>query len=402
MNSSIHRILPILILVLTAGAVLFMNAETAATGPLYASNGLGIMLPDTYGSGRGMGGTGIADLNGSNLIRGNPALLSGFTVHTYSFGATHERNRAFTGGAESPSFAKTRAEVFRLVIPLAKGIVLGWGLSPMSRTDSIIKYRSSDFTDTVEFTGGLNVSSVSLAGTIRDIVRVGISLDYTFGMIEEKWSRSFKDDDLYDSEDSIKQKFKGYGVTLGAITRVWKNTNVGIGYSPRTNVDMSVRTVPGAFGNPETTHSTTEIRLPERVRLGVSTIVRTRLVANADFTLARWENAAKTSTEKKMYTDTMTFGAGVRLIPESSMGASFYEKMPISAGFRFGNMYYKSYPKVDTVDEKAFTLGIEFPLKENAASLIGTFELGVRGDKSKNGWEENFTNFGIVLIGTIK
>jgi len=65
-------------------------------------------------------------------------------------------------------------------------------------------------------------------------------------------------------------------------------------------------------------------------------------------------------------------------------------------------LYYKSYPQIADLTEKAVTLGFEFPFKKNAGSLFTSFEMGTRGDKSKNGWDETFMNVGVSIIGKIK
>ena len=376
------------------------------SGPLFASNGLGLQVPDTFGSARGMGGAGIADVGGRSFMRGNPALYSAIEKHTYTFGATFERNDADTGVIAVPSYSKTRADIFSLVIPLWKGVVMGWSLTPLTRTDSTIEYQSSDYKDTVTFTGGVNMSSLALAGTIREVIRVGVSFDYSFGMIEERWVRKFystsDDYELYNSYDYIKRKYKGYGTTFGIIAKVYKDTHVGIGYSSEMTMDKTVRVIPGYYANPEKTYDTGESMLPETWRFGVSSMFWSRLVANLDVTLAGWKNAAKNDIEKEMYDDTVTVCGGFRLEPQRAVGLSLIEKYPLSIGFKVGNLYYKSYPKIDTISEKAVTFGIELPFKEDLARMETSFEFGLRGDKEKNGWEENYTSIGFVLIGTIK
>ena len=69
---------------------------------------------------------------------------------------------------------------------------------------------------------------------------------------------------------------------------------------------------------------------------------------------------------------------------------------------KFGTLYYKSYPEVNSVFERAVTAGIEFPFKENVGSIMTSFELGTRGDKDRNGWDETYMSIGIMLIGVIK
>ena len=58
--------------------------------------------------------------------------------------------------------------------------------------------------------------------------------------------------------------------------------------------------------------------------------------------------------------------------------------------------------EIETVSEMAFTLGIEFPLKENIGLLISSLEYGIRGDKDKNGWDETYMALGLSLVGKIR
>ena len=392
-----------LVIVSFIAAFLISGISPGLCSPIYSSNGIGQIVHDEAGRPKTMGGAGIANDDGKNVLRGNPALLSSFKGHSYSFGATYDKNTAFFGGKENPEYAKTNPDMFKFVVPVAKGIVAGWGLTPFSRAESIIGFTHKDYTDKLTFTGGINVSSISIAGSYRDFIRFGISYNYYFGMIEEKWERTFTNNDgLYEPIDSIKRKYKGSGTTVGILVHLLKNTSVGIGYTGKSDLDKTVRVRPGNYSNPETNYDTGKVSLPARWRFGVSSVFRRRFTACMDISLAQWEKAAITPTEKEMYTNTYRFGAGVRYEPAQTPEKSIYKKLPISAGFKFGTMYYKSHPEVETVFEKAVTFGIELPFKENVASLITSFEFGTRGDKSKNGWDETYTSIGLLLIGTIK
>jgi len=374
----------------------------AAANPIYASNGLGMFVDDLPGRPASMGGAGVANADGKNMLRDNPALLSAFTIHSYSFGASHVKSSVSADMVDDADIAQTRAEVLKLVIPLWRGLTLGWGISPLTRTDSIIEYSYGDYTDRTTFKGGINVSSLSIAGSFRNIVRLGISYNYNFGMIEESWDREFESDEFDDSTDTIKKKYKGNGFTVCAVARVWGNTSVGIGYTGKTDLDVTVRVRPGQFSYPEKTFSTRNRSLPARWRLGVTSVFMRRFTASADLSLANWEDIAKTQEERDMFTNTYRVGAGIRYAPAQFTGIPYYRKLAISAGFKFGTMYYKSYPTIDTVTEKAVTFGLEFPFLENVASLITSFEYGTRGVKNDNGWDESYSRIGLLLIGTIK
>ncbi len=379
-------------------------ALSAAASPIYSSNGIGSAVPDENGWVKAMGGAGVANADGVNSMLRNPALLSAFSRYTFSFGVNHDRNTTYSGGAEAPDFAQTDVDHFRLVLPLYKRFVLGWTVAPLTRTDSMILFTDSQYRDEVSFSGGINVSSVSAATSFGDFLRLGFSMNYHFGMIEQEWIRYFSEDSSYlDAEDFVKSKYKGYGYAAGAVVKVMQDTHVGIGYVSKVNLDHSLKITPGDFQNPEQLLYSNTLHLPSRLTFGVSRKFG-RFTACADYLMEGWADAASTTTEKAMYDDVGRFSIGLKYTPVVPYGipVPLYRRIPLSIGFKTGNMYYKSYPKIDTVTETAVTFGFAIPFIEDAASLVTSFEVGNRGDKGKNGWEESYIGIGFLLTGMIK
>ena len=372
-------------------------------GSPYSANGIGVLIPDDFGISRGLGGAGIALDNGRNALRENPALIASFTKPSYSFDVVYNRTTTYTGGTEQPTFGKLSPRLFKFVFPLSKRVVIGWGLTPLSQTDVSMVIPGDGFSDRVKVTGGVNVSTTSIAVSFKDFLRLGVSLNYNFGAIQEEWETTFPDaTDLHQSTDTLRRKFKGYSVSLGAITHVIPHLTIGLGYTGSSDMDLTISVQPEDITDSETIHTKKTISLPSIVRFGVSSSFGKRVITVLDVSLAQWEKAAKTTKEKEMYNDTYTVGTGIRFIPSTSMTAPYYQTLPLSLGFKVGTMYYKSYPIVDTVLEKAITGGIEFPFKKSPGSLFVSAEVGTRGDKEKNGWDETYIIFGLSLLGTIK
>jgi hypothetical protein len=376
------------------------------SGSLYSVNGLGILIPDDAGRPRALGGAGIAVGDGMNMMRGNPALMASFSNPSYGIATVYDNGKTFTADSQRPVYAKTNLSLVKFVLPLWKGIVLGWGLSPFSRTDATIKLPEEPdqtYQDEMKTNGGINISSLGFAGTVKNRVSFGASLNYHFGEIEENWTRTFSDDsDLHGTTEYLKKKYKGYSVTLGILANPFKTSYIGIGYTTPTDLTMNVVLHPGDPLATEVPVLSKGKKLPSILRMGISSVFGTRLMAAFDYSVEDWESAAKTDKEKEMYNDTIRFGGGLRFIPSRRYNAPYYLTIPISAGFKYGTLYYKSYPVINTVSEKAVTFGLEFPLKKNIGRLISSFEYGVRGDRDKNGWDETFYSFGLSLIGKIK
>jgi hypothetical protein len=284
-------------------------------------------------------------------------------------------------------------------------VFLGWGLAPFTRADAKIEIPGQPgdtFTDTMTSSGGVNVTSFELA-TKYKMIGVGAALNYYFGSAQEEWLRDFHDvEGVSNTTNYLRKQYGGYGATIGILARLPRNTSVGIGYTTSTSLDVSIRLRPGYSTNTELLLEKDKADIPASWRLGVSSKLSRKLSAAADLSLAGWTNAARTEKEKLMYNDAFSLGAGVRYVPSAMQTAKYLSTIPLSVGFRMGTLYYKSYPKVNSIREAALTLGIEFPFMNGAGGLITSWEIGKRGDKQKNGWDDTFVNVGLSLAGGIK
>lgn len=399
------RILHYGAVVLTLVIALAQSNHLSAAPP-YAANGFGLQVRDDAGRSRGMGGAGGSDADGYNLLRGNPALNSGVTRFTFSFGAAYNRGNTAIDSAESESWGKTDAELLSLTIPLPGTFVLGWGLAPLTRTD-VQLYRDSvqdgqSIHDETDMTGGINISTMSIAGTFKDVIRFGYSLNYNFGAIQEGCLRTFPaDSSLNASAYYLKRKYQGYSHSAGIIFEMGKWVTAGFGYTTQASLDKTTEVVLTNITNDPTVLGDGSAKYPASWRFSLYTHPNERLSGGVDISRELWEDAAETTAEQAFYSDSYSIGAGIRYVPSSRQSDPFYMKLPLTVGFRTGTLYYKSYPVVDVVKEHAVTFGVEFPLRNNSGSVFTTFDAGIRGDKSTNGWQDVFTGFSIVLIGKI-
>jgi len=396
-------------------AALCFRAWNGFCGSPYAANGIGDVIADDYGRSRGMGGAGAANGDGMSVLRDNPALIGRFDSFSFAFGALYTHVNGTISVEGDKTYGRTVPNLIQVVLPLSKYCVVGWGLSPYSQTDTNLRLSSStdgiDITDDVFTRGGISVSTTTIAGSFRDIVSFGYSMNYYFGMIEEDWKRSFpENDNLKDSVYYLKRKYRGYGNTFGILARIYDGVTVGAGYTMKTEMKQNTYAAVNLQTNPERLIGSSAPFLPSSVRLGVYSRLGERMQAGMDLSFIQWEDAARNTREKEMYNDTYRLGGGLRFIPSTRTNAPYLATMPLSVGFRFGTYYYKSYyksdynsyPVSDTVFEKAVTIGIELPFKKNLGSIVTSFEYGTRGDASKNGWDETIMSFGIAVTGKIK
>jgi hypothetical protein len=369
-----------------------------------SANGLGDIIADNSGRSRGMGGAGLAVDDGWSLLRGNPALVSTFKKPAYGLGFLYNRVVTRPGGGGSITIAHSDQSLVKFVLPLYRGFAIGWELAPVMKTDVKIELPSAPgdaFTDTVNSSGGVNLSTFELAAGFRS-VRAGIALDYYFGSIREDWTRDFHSTaGISNSTDYLEREYKGYGVTLGALARV-SLVSLGFGYSTPTTLDRSIHFKPGNQDDKDILVEKDRADIPAVWRFGMAASFSDHLTAAADFTRSEWTTAARTPSEKRMYNDTSTFGAGIRYVPSTISTAGYLSTIPLSAGFRIGTLYYKSWPKIESLREMALTFGIEIPFKNNAGGLITSYEIGKRGNADSNGWDEIFMNIGVSLAGVIK
>lgn len=392
---------------LSAISVFFIFSGHGYCGTPYSANGIGSLLNDNAGRAMGMGGVGVANDDGESILRDNPALIAGAKKNILALSVVYSKTKTMMGNDGDFTYSKSLPSAFKIVLPIYKGIVLGWGLYPYSRTDINMLFKGSQdgiqTRDEVSSTGGVNVSSASVAGSFRNYVRVGFAFNYNFGMISENWERTFPSDSLLTSSYyQLKRKFGGYSKSVGVVANVTKWMALGAGYTTKSEMDQRITVHTGTISDPEKILTTVTTVLPETWRTGVMLKFGEKFSAGSDIAYAGWEKAARTAKEKQLYNNTIKIGTGIRYNPTPRFSDAYYKKIPVSIGFSYGSLYYKSYPVIDTITEKSVTLGVEFPLRNNAGSILTSLEYGKRGDKSKNGWDENFMCFGISFIGRMQ
>ncbi len=386
--------------------LLASSAVAWGAGSPYGANGMGLMVEDMMGRARGMGGAGVANADGLSMLRSNPALLATFERPVYGFGMVYNRASTATERSGSFAFARTDPTLVRFVLPLRGKLFLGWGIAPFSRADAKIELppvsEDDSFTDTMTSSGGVNVTSFEIAAKYK-MFGAGASMNYYFGSIEEAWLRDFHGaSDMNNTTDFMRKQYGGYGVTAGVFARLPLNAAIGLGYSTPTTMDVNVYLHPGNRDNPEQFLEKTESDIPARWRLGATTQLSERFSAAADFSRAEWAKAARTDKERLMYNNTYSLGVGVRYAPSTRPTSGYLSTIPLSAGVRTGTLYYKSYPKINAVRETAVTLGVELPFHNGFGGLITSWEIGKRGSKDDNGWDDTFFNVGFSLVGGIR
>ena len=400
MNYLSRALLPALL------AGMFFTAGANAGSP-YMANGIGYQAATDNGPARGMGGAGLANPNGLNLLTGNPALLAGTAKSTLLFGASNNLTRTTIDGAGTESFSRTDMDLLMFALPVTRGIVVGWNLSPYSRTDgSMILSRVENGTaidDDANITGGISTSHAGIAWGWRDRIRVGYSMNYHFGAIQEEWTRRFPNNpELVPSLYYLKRKYSGYSHSIGMVASFGPYLSVGAGYTTPATLDRKDYVVIGSLANDDLLQGKGTSKLPESIQFGLYSNPSGTLGMALDTAFERWEDATVTQTERDQYANTFRVAAGIRYQQSTRDTDPYYRKIPLSAGVRYRTLYYRSSaPSADTVSERAFTLGAEFPLKNEVGYLVTSLEAGTRGDQQTNGWHDTFVGFNIALIGSL-
>ena len=117
--------------------------ESAMCGSPYSANGFGVIIPDNFGISKSLGSSGVAIGEAANMMRGNPAVFATYVRPAYSIAALYEKRNTDIGGKDNPINAKTNFNLIKFVLPVYKGIVVSWGLSPYSRSDVKIGMEST-------------------------------------------------------------------------------------------------------------------------------------------------------------------------------------------------------------------------------------------------------------------
>ena len=386
---------------LVAGGILGFVQEGGSV-TVFSGTGLGDeeRMPD--GRASGMGGAGLAVLDGQNFNRLNPAVLGAFRQPGLSVLFTAQQ-RVVKDGVVRNRLSEGDVGHVRLVIPCRNRAVFRVGIEPVTGVNFAYRRVGSNPVEpdtlSLHTRGGLQALSVGAgARMMGGRLFLGGGVDaVVIGTIQETWTRTFVNADslntLYAAQDEISRRHRGVQVTMGAAFRSRSGISLGAFFTPRAGLTQT-RVLKTPFGITE--RSQVHVRLPTRFGAGFGYHgADGKWVAAADLTVSRWRGV-----DNLIYRDAYALSAGISYVTgkEDPLGRS--RRIPLRIGASRKTLQYAGLSnRGGAVKETSATLGLGIPFRGGWGRFDISLEAGRRGNVQENGAEEVFFRQTFSIVG---
>lgn len=424
-----YRVLVRLSLVVCLGLLSFVGvAQDGASSSVfspYTMYGLGDLNVGGNISSRLMGGIGVASRRGDLFNYQNPASMSAISQKSaiFNFGAEGYNTYSQTQYAKT-SYNNFNIHDIGLAFPLARGIGLGFSLTPVSS----VGYSSQFINDNpsvienigravYDYSGQGGVSQVS-AHFGMQVVRglsLGVTASYNFGVIDRYYNaelyslltpavyRSVKTfENLHVSQFNFTAGLQ-YTVRVGSEAVI----TLGLTYVPRINFDAEhSRMIASVSSNSSivdtVSHESSKMpmALPEKYAAGL--LFSNRYISvGVDYSRQDWTDAFKMpegSSVRLRARDDVRFG--VQYTPDRISVRSALARWTYKLGFRYANSYMIKDNYL--LNEYAISFGADIPLKVRSSSMANVgFEFGQRGARVQGQVLEQYWRVfvGVSLFG---
>ena len=431
LKTRIFRAIIAIVLLLPMGAAAQNLQSSVNTYSPYSMYGMGELATQGNAIQRAMGGIGVAmySTNMTNML--NPAAY-GFTPRQsflFNFGieAGHYRNSQakFGSSASEVKTAYNSVNIHDIAfqMPLAKGLGLGFSLSPYS--DVGYSMYNDDLSSGVagnvgrvryQYYGDGNVTDVKVGLGWAPFKKfsVGVSMIYYWGSISRSYNAMVSDvitgsgeysstvgTDTYDVS-KIKAQF---GVLYSPILSNERVLTIGATYDIGGALEPDMKKyvyVDNLLTSVvrEQTEKSLPLRLPNqlaagffyqdpKVRFGVDYVYQDWGSQNTDYMESGGRGVHVS------YTDTHTIKAGFEIIPRFSDVSNYLNRISYRVGVRYGD-YYQTFGG-STVQQYAITAGLGLPIRLFGRSSVNiAFEYGHRNPA------ENTILVNDVKVGMVK
>ena len=383
---------------ITSIAAVLISVADGRSATIFSGIGLGDEESVPDGRASGMGGAGIALLDGENFVRLNPAVLASFRRPAVSalFRAEQRRVKDRLGQND---LANGDMGYVRVVLANPKGIALRLALESVTGASFSFAQPEAGSVEPdtlkLEIEGGLQAVSFGIGlRLMENHLYLGADLEaILMGTIKETWTRTFVDASLFPSQDQISRKHRGYRWTGGLAYKLDNGVSLGAFITPRTGLS-GTRFHETIFGG--TGESRLKANLPTSFGWGLAyQDASKKWVAAADLRFSLWGKV-----DAARYRNARGLGLGIGYVTGSDDRLNASLRIPLRAGFSRRVLQYNGLPGGNrAVTETSAGFGVGVPFKDNWGRFEVSFEAGKRGNVQENGARELFFKQTFSIVG---
>lgn len=398
-----------------AGGLSLLGLLAATPGALGQNQGLGNSPYSRLGLGdasmnlggvrqMGMGGTGLAAPNGSNINELNPALLYYTGRTTFEAGYTGQFKTLRSDAASQRTGTGTLGYV-ALAVPISRSWAGAIGLKPYTTVDYESKTVDNGILNATDPTaqlerqykgnGGLAEAYMSHAVRLRKNLVLGVSAAYVFGSINQEASTRVgtETQPLASASRSIYEQQVSYsdfafrsGLHYRGKLNDKLNFNVGGVYSFRSQLNgersrnILREDASGALINatPLSSNEKGKAQVPALTQLGVSFDNNRNWSLNLDGGLQQWSQFKSFDEQGGLsgipLSNTYRGAVGGELTPDPTSVDNYFKRITYRVGLSAAQLPYR--PGGDVLLDRAVSWGFALPLPSSSALDATTISLG--------------------------
>ena len=378
---------------------IFLAPGLLSAASIFSAGSIGVMEEYPGGRAQGMGILGLALEDTMSVGFMNPALWSGINLTCYSVGVGV--SRYYGRDKDNDDLADDfTLQSIALGIPMGKGLILGFHLTPISR----MYYRwleegsvsSVSFTEISRGEGGLSSGSMILSMRLSQNVKLGFSYGLLWGTFADTVRVDFKSTGYNDSEFILSREAWGSRLSAGLQVVSNKGGRAGLFISAPVKIDIEQELNVHADS---TATEDLEMTYPLTLGAGLGYPLSAKVYGSVDYLWQMWESSKQDIGSSTLYRESHHAGAGIEIAPVREALAPFLQRVTYRMGMNYAAMYYKSL-NGNTVSQWTISFGMGIPVKEEKARLDAVLSYTRRGDLDYNQAEEDifrlslFFNFG--------
>lgn len=389
------------------------------TTPFSSLIPIGEISDNSFANNLSMGGLGISNGSYWHLNNQNPAALVFNRFTTFEMGVSSDL-RQIVNNESKDIVGNGNINYLGFGVPVLKSgkWTTSFGFNPFSNmnyklfSQDIVydiddKPTSSLVTYNYDGSGGLTEVYLSNGFKILSDFSIGVKATYIFGNVSSNISSTISNESQFYSNFYEKSSFNDYSISLGSFykreIKEDKFIKIGITYDLKTSLEsvtfsQTERRIPNSISVLVIdTISNDIIRdyiIPKNYGFGISYETLDKLSFGLELRIQPWNNNSGYDNQKKNYKNLFQISTGIEIIPDAEDVNSYFKRVTYRGG-----ILYKRHPYLVNGEETnsiATTLGLSLPIGSISRINLG-FELGKRGNLSKNLAKENYLRF---IIGS--
>ena len=384
------------------------KAQQGSPSP-YSFFGIGISKPAGTVENKSMGGLSVYS-DSIHLNLQNPAGYAGLRLTTYTIGGSHKSIDLESYAGKENTTNSNLMDYLAVGFPAGK-FGFGFGLAPATSVGYELQEQEEELLSKFSGRGGLNRVFLSAGYQFNENLKIGASVNYKFGNIQNK-SLFFQDEIQFGTREINRSHLSGFTFKLGAQYQRMISENLQLtgsaDFSPSAKInsenERQVATVILRNGQEELISdlrrlgmADSKLTLPSHFTLGAGLGKPNKWFAGLEFGSSASSDFSNRSFNVSgvEYNSASRMALGGFYVPKYNDITNYFNRIVYRAGFRYEETGLSL--NNEDINEFGISFGVGLPAGKMLSNLNIGFEYGQRGTIAAGLVKETFYNLFISL-----